>query len=72
MMCSFLKYKALFSNYVDFRVSSISKQTLKDLLPKLGMKFKEDVLENSEIRENFYEYEAAFKLSLVNYANLLK
>ena len=67
MFSSILKYKALFTPYIDFRSSSISKENLIKLLPKLGLKFQIGPLEGAEIKENLYEYESAFKLSLVEY-----
>ena len=66
-----MKFKELFADYIDYRSSSIAKATFMKLLPKFGFQFQEDILEKAEINENFYEYEAAFKLTLVNYSRNL-
>ena len=71
MFSSFLKYKEFFSGYIDPRSSTINKENLVNLLPKLGMQFQENVLEGAELKENLYEYETAFKLALINYGQKL-
>lgn len=67
MFSSFMRYEYLLSNYTEPKSSSITKENLIRLLPKLGMKFQENTLEEAEITENLYDYEIAYKLSFINY-----